>query len=200
MTRAYVYWLHRPEHTDPFTEGYIGVSIQPLKRFYQHKKQYYMNPHLAHVFKKHNDIMQSILLVGPEDYCYEIEAKMRPCENIAWNIAMGGNRPIHNVPHSLEAKAKMSLAKVEAYKGVNNPFYGKKHSEATKQRISQFRIGKPTNKGIPRTEEEKRKISVANTKDNYISWKLNSRCSSDEERRLRKLATQKKYRQKKKQL
>jgi len=28
---CYVYWIHLPEHTDMFTEGYIGVSKNPKK-------------------------------------------------------------------------------------------------------------------------------------------------------------------------
>ena len=48
--------------------------------------------------------------------------------------------------------------------GENNPFFGRKHSAETKQKSGEKNIGKtPWNKGIARTEEEKRKIS-RNTK------------------------------------
>ena len=46
------------------------------------------------------------------------------------------------------------------YKGVNNPFYGKKHSDENKQKCGKQNKGKKAwNKGIPRTDEEKEKIS-----------------------------------------
>ena len=32
MTKACVYWLHLPEHNDMFSEGYIGVSVNPSYR------------------------------------------------------------------------------------------------------------------------------------------------------------------------
>ena len=45
--------------------------------------------------------------------------------------------------------------------GKNNPFYGKKHKEETNKINSEYHKGKSTwNKGIPRTEEEKEKISI----------------------------------------
>ena len=33
-----IYWIHYPDHTNPYTEGYIGVSVDPAKRFKQHGK------------------------------------------------------------------------------------------------------------------------------------------------------------------
>lgn len=49
-------------------------------------------------------------------------------------------------------------------KGTPSPMLGKKHTLEFKKRLSQLRMGKkrnypPWNKGIPKTEEEKRKIS-----------------------------------------
>ena len=38
MVKACVYWLHLPEHSDMFSEGYIGVSVNPKKRLYEHKR------------------------------------------------------------------------------------------------------------------------------------------------------------------
>ena len=32
----YVYWISALNHTDPFTEGYIGLSNQPKKRLKAH--------------------------------------------------------------------------------------------------------------------------------------------------------------------
>ena len=35
---AFVYWIHLPEHTDIFTEGYVGFTkLTPHERFKTHK-------------------------------------------------------------------------------------------------------------------------------------------------------------------
>jgi hypothetical protein len=43
--------------------------------------------------------------------------------------------------------------------GKSNPFYGKTHSEETKQKISKKKKGHSYNKGIPKSEEHKAKLS-----------------------------------------
>ena len=34
-----VYWIHHPEHTDMFTQGYIGVSNDISRRWESHKNR-----------------------------------------------------------------------------------------------------------------------------------------------------------------
>lgn len=43
--------------------------------------------------------------------------------------------------------------------GKLNPMFGRKHSEGTKEKIRQKRLGVSTCKGIPKSEEHCRKIS-----------------------------------------
>lgn len=51
-----------------------------------------------------------------------------------------------------------------SFKGENNPFYGKKHTEETLKKLSAINKGKPsTFKGRHHTEESKRKLSEAHT-------------------------------------
>lgn len=45
------------------------------------------------------------------------------------------NKPLKNIKHSDATKASISRAKMGRYEGANNPFYGKKHSEASLQRM-----------------------------------------------------------------
>jgi hypothetical protein len=60
--------------------------------------------------------------------------------------------------HSDKTKEKMS----EVAKGKNTWSKGKKHSEKAKEKMSEAKIGRPSpNKGKTRTEETKRKMSVA---------------------------------------
>ena len=57
---------------------------------------------------------------------------------------------------SVEHKRKIS----EATSGEKNPFYGRQHSEESRRKMSGSHKGKPAyNKGIPRSEEVKKKLS-----------------------------------------
>src|ERR1700735_5085170 len=74
-------------------EGYIGVTRHPERRLREHRISN-ENPHLAAAFKLYGDVItMRILMVGEEDYCYEVENKLRPTRKIGWNIAMGGEKP-----------------------------------------------------------------------------------------------------------
>jgi NUMOD3 motif/GIY-YIG catalytic domain len=44
--------------------------------------------------------------------------------------------PFYGKKHTDESKRKMSDTKKVMYRGANNPFWGKTHSEATRQRMS----------------------------------------------------------------
>lgn len=80
---AVVYWVHLPEHTDMFNQGYIGVTPNLQKRLKTHK----------HKFKDLWDrIIVKTILIGDLAYCYMIEQKLRPIKNIGWNKAIGGYR------------------------------------------------------------------------------------------------------------
>ena len=54
-------------------------------------------------------------------------------------------------------KDKLSLN--SSRPGESNPFYGMKHTEETKRKISEKKMGHTYNKGIPKSEEHKQKIS-----------------------------------------
>ena len=92
---AYLYWLHLKEHN--LNEGYIGVSLTPKGRIYEHfrllKNNKHENIHLQNAFKKYKKIIHRILLKASEEYCYEIEEKLRPTDHIGWNINKGGFKP-----------------------------------------------------------------------------------------------------------
>jgi group I intron endonuclease len=127
--KAFVYWLHLPTHTDPFSQGYVGVSCDPKKRLRVHtwlaKKGRHENPILENVFNKHEKVLHTILLIGEENYCYEIENKMRPSKNTGWNINIGGTKPPEcdwtGKTHTDETKLKMSQSKKEQF--ANNKWF-----------------------------------------------------------------------------
>lgn len=70
-------------------------------------------------------------------------------------LRQGDLNPFYGKHHSEETKNKLSEAAKLRCQGENNPFYGKCHSEETKQKISQANTGK-TN-----SDETRAKISKA---------------------------------------
>jgi hypothetical protein len=89
-----VYWIHLSEHTNMFSQGYIGVSNNPKNRWHRHWK-YNGNEHLKNAIKKYgwNALIKKIIVVGEKDYCFDLETKIRPNRQIGWNIAEGGAKP-----------------------------------------------------------------------------------------------------------
>ena len=120
---AVVYWIHLDEHTDLFTQGYIGVTTKTAEeRFEQHCNNAFWpsipRTKLYNVIRKYGaeNLIVETLVVSDKEYAYDLEYKLRPNRNIGWNLAIGGS-----VPQSLK---------------------GKKHSEASKEKMRKAKLGK----------------------------------------------------------
>lgn len=112
-----VYWIRHQDHTDMFHQGYIGVSKNVEKRWYDHKT-YTENAHLKNAITKYgwDNLVKEVVLIADDDYCLDIEAKLRPTDQLGWNIVKGGGMPPNALgkkfgPMSDETKAKVSTAK-----------------------------------------------------------------------------------------
>lgn len=112
-----LYWIRQKEHTDIFSQGYVGVSNNVQRRWSDHawKAQ---NAHLANAIAKYgwDNLVKEVVLIGETDYCLEIESRLRPSDSIGWNIVAGGGLPPSSKGKvfgamSNETKAKISLAK-----------------------------------------------------------------------------------------
>lgn len=117
---AEVYWLRLPEHTDMFSEGYIGITSKTTKeRFRTHlkeanrkdRKKYRIHNALA----KYKDVViVETLVICDDDYAIDLEAKLRPTPKIGCNTVVGGQnvkllRDIkETLNHSEDSKKKMS--------------------------------------------------------------------------------------------
>ena len=95
---ASIYWIRLAEHTDIYTQGYVGVSKNVGRRTTEHMRDLstntHTNPHLKYAFKKYGwDLfIVDIFFCGEEKYCYTLENSLRPHKNIGWNITIGGHR------------------------------------------------------------------------------------------------------------
>lgn len=167
---AYVYWIRLPEHTDVLTQGYVGVSINPSYRFWEHrndvKRGTHCNAYLSRVILKYNDkLIQSVILKGTTEFCYFIEEKLRSESCIGWNLNKGGICPPSSKGKTLSTEHKKKI-------GQSNKGKRHSHNEISKKKISNFNKGKVISnehkqqiknarKNQIFTEETKKKISKA---------------------------------------
>lgn len=89
-----VYWIRHEDHTDMFTQGYIGISKNTAQRFKNHVRQP-TNTHMENVIKKYgwDSLVKQVVLIGDKDYCLDIEKKLRPVDFVGWNATAGGGYP-----------------------------------------------------------------------------------------------------------
>jgi hypothetical protein len=133
-----VYWIRHEDHTDMFTQGYIGVSSQVEKRWEYHKK-HGENAHLRNAINLYgwDKLVKQVLLISDLAYCLMIEAKLRSEDKIGWNVVKGGGKPpvaTKGYKRSKETLLKMSLIR----KGKAPWNKGKKLTEA--QKVNQYNL------------------------------------------------------------
>lgn len=91
---------HIPDPNDKNTNsGYIGVVKETkgiYRRFREHSSD--KNRMMSHHIRENNVIFDDvkILFEGDIKECYEYEAKLRPSQNIGWNLASGGGGPYYS--------------------------------------------------------------------------------------------------------
>jgi len=97
---AQLYWIRAAHHSDVTLDGYVGVSKNAKTRWlyghqWAHRKGRHENPRLANAISKHgwDNLVKTVLVVAEENYCYDLERKLRPTDGIGWNLATGGGKP-----------------------------------------------------------------------------------------------------------
>lgn len=112
-----VYWIRHVDHTDPATQGYIGVSIEVKARWKAHIKSL-SSPQLdSHLIRSMKLYGSSIVfgIIHEYDSIEEAllrEIELRPCENIGWNMCAGGGYPAR-VTKQTAAKISESIKKLK---------------------------------------------------------------------------------------
>ena len=176
MSVCSVYWIRCAEHTDITSQGYIGVSSRFDRRMWEHSKLK-GNRHLKFAMKKYgwDNLVKTQILIAEEDYCLDIEHKLRPTDDIGWNCVSGGGKPPINrwnlgtkgimIPwnkglHLSEEMREQISKKVKnlwenteyrehmskVHKGKASAMKGKKHSPETLKKMSEVKLGKKQSK------------------------------------------------------
>jgi hypothetical protein len=155
-----VYWIRHPDHTDMFTQGYIGITNNTKVRWNDHNKRP-SNLHIKRAVKKYgwDNLIKQVILIADKAYCLAVETKLRPTNQIGWNVASGGSMPPHdNVWNKGRKIPKEELANMKAKgfgfdKGHKTWNTGIKYTEEMKAKIydiGSYTRGKPAyNKGVP---------------------------------------------------
>lgn len=104
-----VYWIYNTDkHTDPLTQGYIGVTAQPLQQRLSYHIRSMDNPRCdtgISAVSKHlkNENLDNIKIRPitrkiSKDLAYRIEYLLRSETNIGWNGHRGGTIPAPRRP------------------------------------------------------------------------------------------------------
>jgi hypothetical protein len=86
-----VYWIREKEHTDIYTEGYVGITKKTLKERVREHKKNRRNSIVAGKLRKHTNIVWSAVHVAETlEEALALEAKYRPTQFVGWNLQKGG--------------------------------------------------------------------------------------------------------------
>ena len=189
MSVSCVYWIRCADHTDLMTQGYVGVSGRFDRRMWEHMTLT-GNRHLKNAINKHgwDNLLKTQILIAEDDYCLDIERKLRPSDKIGWNLTAGGGKP----PSALGKRyktgkpswnkgVKMATESVEkvrqavkdlwqdpayrehmsnVHKGQKCAMEGKRHKAESIEKMRQTKLGKPSKKkGVLLTDEQKQNLS-----------------------------------------
>ena len=89
-----IYWIHYPEHKDPLTEGYVGISQNLDSRLSGHRTTARSKPtnpmHKELLGPRAHEMITDIIFDGTSAECADEENRLRPEKYIGWNIDKGG--------------------------------------------------------------------------------------------------------------
>lgn len=120
---AEVYWIHLPEHTDMFSQGYIGFTAgTTVKRWKEHCRDSKRSDgggcyklYRALLKHGHDNFIVDTLCICENDYGLWLENKLRPTANIGYNLAVGGLAPMLGRKHTEETIQKQMCTWQESF-------------------------------------------------------------------------------------
>jgi group I intron endonuclease len=179
--------------TSPTNKVYIGQSVDIERRFNGYKKMYSRNKSqikLHRSFLKHGVDKHKFEILC-ECEIFELNEKERYYQDLYSVLEIGLNcrltktndrsgkssketiEKLKNRVVSVETRAKISAKTKGKQIGIENPFYGKKHSSETKFKISIANKGRIAyNKDKKHSEETIKKISLKSQGNNYCLGRI----------------------------
>lgn len=100
---------------------------------------------------------EELKLIVANDNGYNM---IKQSKGITNYIHYGEDNGMYGKQHTEESKERMRQSTLSKYDGDKNPFYGKRHSEKSRNKMSESRMG--LLKDIPKTDEHREKIKMAN--------------------------------------
>lgn len=162
-----IYWQNNPYY-------YYGQAVNLNRRKSTHlesiKKGKHRNPKMQSIYNKYGDFIFEPIVYADYQDLNSIEQKYLDkyfndefCCNLCPNsFSSKGRVYSQETLNSIRESAKNKVKLI----GELNPFYGKKHTEETKRKLSELRKGKKNPKiseakrGIKASEETKKKLSL----------------------------------------
>lgn len=158
---VYVYWIHFLEHTDPYTEGYIGISKNPTKRFSYHCNKNSSDNYFLYESLKKGAIQSIIHECESREEALKLESQYRPAENIGWNIISGGG---------------ITPDQTGKRFGPKHGMYGKKHKPESNQKRSQSLKGlKWWNNGVINVKSKDCPAGFKNGKITFTKYTIRNK-------------------------
>ena len=125
-----IYWIRYPEHTDPLTEGYVGITDDLEYRIKYHKKQAVKEikspKDNALLGPRGHELVIDTIFEGSSLECANEEKRLRPKKNIGWNVATGGGYNRRTEIEKLERRYKQGWIAKHQYerliKEINNAY------------------------------------------------------------------------------
>jgi hypothetical protein len=115
-----LYWIKEDTHTDPYSEGYIGITKRdPDQRLHEHLTR-----------KQLENVEMLVLHEGDKQSISLLEESYRHESYIGWNKSPGGltgGRPLGIHTSGWKQTEESNRKRSEALKGEKNPMFGRKH-------------------------------------------------------------------------
>lgn len=163
--KEYKVYIHRDSDGKVFYVGCSKTNDRPYRKYNPNNKY----PKRTIEWYEHCNNQFTIEIIAEdltEEQAFQMEIDLikqygRVCDGgILVNRYIGGNEGAKDFFRTDEYKQKLS----ESKRGENHPMYGKKHTEVTKEKMSD------ANKGKKRSDETKKKMSESH-KGKYIGGK-----------------------------
>ena len=140
-----VYWIREKDHTDIYTEGYVGITKKTLRERVREHKKNKSNSVVAGKLRKHTDLVWSVVhTVETLEETLALEAKYRPTSCVGWNLQKGGELGVEPEWYAVPE---------------NSQRHSRKTSEATRRGIA--------TKDTKEARSERAKLNHKNKPDSY---------------------------------